>query len=133
MRLLLALATLALSPIQAASDKVATSKGDLEIVAIEHATFVMKWDKAVIFVDPVGGADRFKDCGKPDLILVTDIHGDHLSADTLAAQLPDDRNVDVYFIGPKPFMQAVYSMGRTLGVLPERLRCEFFGPLEAIA
>ncbi|RZI80553.1 MAG: NO-inducible flavohemoprotein [Rubrivivax sp.] len=56
-----------------------------------------------------------------------------LSADTLAAQLPADRNVDVYFIGPKPFMQAVYSMGRTLGVLPERLRYEFFGPLEALS
>ncbi|HLF91868.1 MAG TPA: MBL fold metallo-hydrolase [Planctomycetota bacterium] len=68
-----------------ASDKIATAKGDLEIVPIDHATFVLKWDKAVIFVDPVGGAAKFKDHGKPDLILVTDIHGDHLDAKTVEA------------------------------------------------
>ncbi len=68
-----------------ASDKIETAKGDLEIVPIEHATFVMKWDKALIFVDPVGGADKFKDHGKPDLILVTDLHGDHLDPKTVAA------------------------------------------------
>jgi len=76
---------LALVLCQAASDKIATSKGDAEIVPIEHATFVLKWDGKTVFVDPVGGGDRFKDCGKPDLILVTDIHGDHLNADTLKA------------------------------------------------
>ena len=67
------------------SDKIATSKGDLEILPIEHATFVMKWNQATIVVDPVGGADRFKEFGKPDLILVTDIHGDHLDPKTVGA------------------------------------------------
>src|SRR5207247_9576214 len=65
MRLILALC--AVASLQA-SDKITTSKGDLEILPIEHATFVMKWDKATIFVDPVGGAEKFKDQGKPDLI-----------------------------------------------------------------
>ncbi|RZL01783.1 MAG: NO-inducible flavohemoprotein [Rubrivivax sp.] len=56
-----------------------------------------------------------------------------VNQDLLAQHLPHDRDVDVYFIGPKPFMQAIYQFGKDLGVHPDRLRYEFFGPLEAIA
>jgi L-ascorbate metabolism protein UlaG (beta-lactamase superfamily) len=69
----------------AASDKLATDKGDLVIQPVEHATFLMQWGGKTVYVDPVGGADRFKDFPKPDLILITDIHGDHLNADTVKA------------------------------------------------
>jgi nitric oxide dioxygenase len=55
-----------------------------------------------------------------------------LTQELLARQLPADRNVDVYFLGPKPFMQAVYRSGLALGVARERLRYEFFGPLEEL-
>ena len=68
-----------------AQDKIQTEKGDLTIHPIEHATFVMKWDGKTIFVDPTKGGDAFKTFGKPDLILVTDIHGDHFDPKTLAA------------------------------------------------
>jgi nitric oxide dioxygenase len=40
--------------------------------------------------------------------------------------------VDLYFLGPKPFMQAVHAAGLAAGVAPERLRWEFFGPLESL-
>ncbi|KQT11460.1 NO-inducible flavohemoprotein [Ramlibacter sp. Leaf400] len=56
-----------------------------------------------------------------------------LTQELLARQLPADRDVDVYFLGPKPFMQAVYRSGLALGVARERLRYEFFGPLEDLA
>ena len=56
---------------------------DIQITPINHATLVLQCNGTVIYVDPVGGADRFKDQPKPDLILVTDIHGDHLNAETL--------------------------------------------------
>lgn len=55
-----------------------------------------------------------------------------LQAGLLERHLPDDRDVDIYFVGPKAFMQSVYRMGRELGVATDRLRYEFFGPLEAI-
>src|SRR2546426_5488525 len=66
-------------------DRFATSDGDLIIHPINHATFVMSWKDKVIYVDPVGTGKRFDGLPKPDLILVTDIHGDHLSAETLEA------------------------------------------------
>src|SRR6266542_5057846 len=66
-------------------DHVATSDGDLIIHPINHATFVMGWKDKTIYVDPVGGGQRFDGLPRPDLILVTDIHGDHLNAETLQA------------------------------------------------
>ena len=70
---------------QITGDVIATSQGDLVIHPIDHATFVMGWNGKAIYVDPVGGADRFAGLPAPDLILVTDIHGDHLNAETLTA------------------------------------------------
>ncbi len=70
---------------QITGDVVATSRGDLVIHPIDHATFVMAWNGKAIYVDPVGGGDRFAGLPAPDLILVTDIHGDHLNAETLSA------------------------------------------------
>ncbi len=70
---------------QITGDAVATSRGDLVIHPLDHATFVMGWNGKAIYIDPVGGADRFAGLPTPDLILVTDIHGDHLSAETLSA------------------------------------------------
>ena len=68
-----------------AQDTLKTDKGDATILPIEHATFVMKWGGKTIFVDPTKGGDAFKEFGKPDLILVTDIHGDHYDPKTLSA------------------------------------------------
>lgn len=54
-----------------------------EITPISHATMVLQWDGTVIYVDPVGGAAAFEGQPSPDLILITDIHGDHLNVETL--------------------------------------------------
>jgi L-ascorbate metabolism protein UlaG (beta-lactamase superfamily) len=66
-------------------DRIPTSQGDLVVQPISHATFAMDWQGTTIYVDPVGGAEAFKGMPAPDLILVTDIHGDHLDAETLSA------------------------------------------------
>jgi L-ascorbate metabolism protein UlaG (beta-lactamase superfamily) len=63
----------------------ADSVGDVEIHPVGHATFVLKAGGKTVFVDPVGGADAFKDHGRPDLVLITDIHGDHCDPKTVAA------------------------------------------------
>ena len=68
----------------ASDNTLATGKGPLVIRPIEHATFVMQWNDKTIAVDPVGGGTPFEDLGPADLILITDIHGDHLSVETVA-------------------------------------------------
>jgi L-ascorbate metabolism protein UlaG (beta-lactamase superfamily) len=71
-------------------DHIATDNGDLVVQPLNHATFAMAWDGKTIYVDPVGGAERFEGLPNPDLILVTDVHGDHLNAETLAAVVGED-------------------------------------------
>src|SRR5579872_7052204 len=67
-----------------AADTIATEDGALKIFPINHATLALEWKDRTIYVDPVGGAKAFQGLPKPDLILVTDIHGDHFSKETLA-------------------------------------------------
>lgn len=64
---------------------IPTNGGPLVIHPIEHATFVMEWNGKTIAVDPVGDVEAFADFPRPGLILITDIHGDHLSNETVAA------------------------------------------------
>lgn len=58
---------------------------DLTIQPITHATLVLSYNKTNIYVDPTGGAAAFKGLAAPDLILVTDIHGDHMDPKTIEA------------------------------------------------
>ncbi len=55
----------------------------IKIIPIEHATTVIEWGDITIYIDPVGGADGFAEQRQPDLILITDIHGDHFNLETL--------------------------------------------------
>ncbi|SHG34331.1 MBL fold metallo-hydrolase [Flagellimonas flava] len=66
---------------------------ELKIHPIEHATAVLEWKGYTIYIDPVGGKKAFEDHKLPDLILITDIHGDHFSLETL--QELDTRNAKI--------------------------------------
>ena len=46
--------------------------------------------------------------------------------------LPSTRDVDVYFLGPKPFMKAVKRHLKAIGVPEKQSRYEFFGPASAL-
>jgi L-ascorbate metabolism protein UlaG (beta-lactamase superfamily) len=69
----------------AAPDKLETDKGTVTIQPVLHGTVVFNWNGKTIYVDPYGGAEAFAGITKPDLILITDIHGDHLDPKTLDA------------------------------------------------
>ena len=71
-------------------DRIATDRGDVVIHPIRHATFVMQWNGKTVYVDPVGGIKPFVDLPKPDLVLVTHIHGDHFDAKTIEAVVPKE-------------------------------------------
>ncbi len=68
---------------QPVSDIIKTNNGDLVIQPVLHGTLVLQFNNKTIYVDPYGGEKAFKNIQSPDLILITDIHGDHLNIKTL--------------------------------------------------
>lgn len=55
-----------------------------------------------------------------------------MSEALLGEWLPVERDVDVYFLGPKPFMAVIKRQLAALGIPPEQSRFEFFGPAAAL-
>lgn len=73
---------------ESVSDVVATTSQDSFILTpISHATFVLEWGDVVIYNDPVGDPAVFMNQPPADIVLISDIHGDHLSTSTLTAVL----------------------------------------------
>lgn len=66
-------------------DTIKASKGNIIIQPIFHAALVLQWNNTTIYVDPYNGADAYKNLPKPNLVLITDIHGDHMDLKTLQA------------------------------------------------
>jgi L-ascorbate metabolism protein UlaG (beta-lactamase superfamily) len=67
------------------ADHFTTAEGELTIQPVLHGTLMIQFNDQTIYVDPYGGGQAFEGLDKPDLILITDIHGDHLNEDTLDA------------------------------------------------
>jgi L-ascorbate metabolism protein UlaG (beta-lactamase superfamily) len=68
-----------------APDKIETSSGPLTIQPVNHGSLVLTWNNKTIYIDPYPNAKAFDGIAPADLILITDIHGDHLNAETLNA------------------------------------------------
>jgi L-ascorbate metabolism protein UlaG (beta-lactamase superfamily) len=64
-------------------DVIQTSKGPLTIQPVQHASLVLTWNGTTIYFDPNGDAKLFEGLKAPDLIFITDIHGDHMNTSTL--------------------------------------------------
>lgn len=85
------------SEVSEAAEKVKRDRefSQIDIDPIEHATAVISWDDAVFYIDPVGGAEAFEGKKAPDFILITDIHGDHMNAETLQAMELEETRIFV--------------------------------------
>ncbi|MDP4255759.1 MAG: MBL fold metallo-hydrolase, partial [Bacteroidota bacterium] len=66
-----------------APDLLPGKQGTLTVQPIVHASLVLTGSGKVIYVDPTGGASGYAGLAAPDIILITDIHGDHLSSATI--------------------------------------------------
>ena len=96
----------------AQSDVIKTSRGDLRITPIHHASLMLQFDGKVIYVDPVNQGDY---AGKPkaDLILVTHAHPDHMNR----ARLDELESAKTIVVAPEcvtlarlvPEGQTIYS------------------------
>jgi L-ascorbate metabolism protein UlaG (beta-lactamase superfamily) len=67
---------------QTATTTVAATGGDITITAIQHGSVQIEHAGKVIQVDPAQG--DFSTAKQADLVLVTDIHGDHLNPAIIA-------------------------------------------------
>lgn len=76
---------LTVSAMAQSGDTYSTDKGDLAIYPINHGSLAFTFDDQTIFVDPFGGAELYSEFDAPDIIFITDIHGDHLNEETLKA------------------------------------------------
>lgn len=63
-------------------DTMQTNMGALVIHPVQHASLILTVHGITIYADP-SGADYFKGMAAPDIILVTDIHGDHFDIKTI--------------------------------------------------
>lgn len=70
------------APSGAPTDVVKTSQGDLQITPINHASLMLRFDGKVIYVDPVSQGN-YQGLPSADLILVTDIHSDHMNREII--------------------------------------------------
>jgi L-ascorbate metabolism protein UlaG (beta-lactamase superfamily) len=67
-----------------APDRIDTRQGPLLVQPVSHASLVLTWNNKTIYVDPSGGPETYAGLNPPDLVLITDIHGDHCDLKTLA-------------------------------------------------
>ncbi|MCP5517347.1 MAG: MBL fold metallo-hydrolase [Verrucomicrobiales bacterium] len=91
-------------------DRIPAAAGEILLHPVQHATLVIGYGEEIIYVDPVGGGEKFRDFPVPTLVLVTDIHGDHLHGPTLEAVAPDTTRI----VGP----------GAVIEQLPEGLKSQ---------
>ncbi|MEQ9300374.1 MAG: MBL fold metallo-hydrolase [Cyclobacteriaceae bacterium] len=75
--------TLDLSAQSLQGDVISTNNGDLTIQPILHGTLGLEWNGKIIYIDPYGGEEAFAGLPDPDMIVITDIHGDHHNPKTL--------------------------------------------------
>lgn len=62
---------------------------EVQITPISHASFMLQWDGKTIHVDP-WSQGNYEGKPKADLILITDIHGDHMDLKQIAEVSKDD-------------------------------------------
>jgi L-ascorbate metabolism protein UlaG (beta-lactamase superfamily) len=54
-----------------------------KVIPVYHSSFILDWEGKIIYVDPAWNQSYYQDKSKPDLILITDIHFDHLDNNVL--------------------------------------------------
>jgi len=64
-------------------DSVKTNNGYILIQPVSHASLIVTFNDKTILIDPSGKEKIYTNLKSPDIILITDIHGDHLNLKTL--------------------------------------------------
>jgi L-ascorbate metabolism protein UlaG (beta-lactamase superfamily) len=86
----------------------------VEVIPIHHGSLILKWQEKVIYVDPWSRGDY---TGQPpaDLILITDIHGDHMDPEQISRVRKDETVIVAPAAVQKTVSEArVLSNGETI-------------------
>jgi L-ascorbate metabolism protein UlaG (beta-lactamase superfamily) len=83
-------------------DTEKTASGNLKIVPITHASVMLEWRGKEIYIDPWSQGD-YSGLAKSDLILITDIHPDHMDLKGIAAV----KDTDTIIIGPEAVAKTI--------------------------
>jgi L-ascorbate metabolism protein UlaG (beta-lactamase superfamily) len=67
-----------------APDNFQSSLGQISIQPVQHASLIITVPGVILSIDP-NGPENYKQAAPPDLILITDIHGDHFNPNTIDA------------------------------------------------
>lgn len=65
------------------SDQIENKGGSITFQPILHGALVITYNNTTIYIDPYGDAKAYAGLTAPDIILITDIHQDHLNINTL--------------------------------------------------
>jgi len=90
---------------------IPTNSGDLQIQPVMHATFVMNYNGKSFYIDPTGGPSAFAGMAPPDVIIITDLHGDHCDPKTIDSI----RTANTIIVAPKAVIE------RMTGINPSKL------------
>ena len=71
-------AMLAAAAVATFADTIPATGGNIEVTPITHASTQIEFGGKVIHVDPWSQGSDYSKAKPADLILITDIHGDHL-------------------------------------------------------
>lgn len=74
-------------------DFIKTSKGSILIQPVLHSSLILKWNQKTIYIDPYKELEIYKDYLNPSLILITDIHADHLNIKTLESLMGEKTTI----------------------------------------
>ncbi len=79
-----------------------TGEEDVDIVPITHGSVVLKWQGKTIYIDP-WSRGNYEGIPPADLILITDIHGDHMDPE----QIAKSRKAETVIIAPSSVQETV--------------------------
>lgn len=91
---------------KSASNTTPEETSKVKIIPIKHATTALQFEGKTIYLDPTGGSTAFANFPDPDMVFITDIHGDHMSIKTLS-----ELNVkEAIIVAPKAVADQIYMI-----------------------